>query len=139
MTQPANLFGSCLATLPDQNGVIDLTPDMRMATGVDVLSQSLIRRQTTPRGSVITSPNDCIDIRQMISLEMSPSQVQGLAQRIKTELQKDQRVRSAGVTVTLDTTTGTCTIKENIDSALGPFSLTISLSNGTITQILQGQ
>jgi len=139
MTQPVGPYGSCFATLPDANGVVDLTPDMRAATGRDVLIQSLVRRQTTPRGSVITSPNDCLDIRQMISLEMSSADAQRLASSIRLELLKDQRVLSCGVQITIDTTTGNTTIQENIVAAQGPFTLTLVLSNNTINQIIAGQ
>ncbi len=140
MTQPASLpYGSCLATLPNQNGTIDLTPDMRMATGRDVLSQSLVRRQTTPRGSVLTSPNDCLDIRQLLGAGQSQAQLQALASTIRTELLRDQRVNSAQVTITVDTATGKTTIAEQIQSSLGLFTLTIALTAGSISVITAGQ
>jgi hypothetical protein len=140
MTQPSQIpYGSCLATMPDANGNLDLTPDMQMATGRVVLAQSLIRRQTTPRGSVITSPNDCIDIRQLLSKEMTQTSLQALASLIKTELIKDQRVTSVSVQISVDAL-GNATITENIGTAQGPFSLTLGISaSGAITQITQGQ
>jgi hypothetical protein len=140
MTQPATLFGSCLATLPNAQGQIDLTPDMQVATGFDVLAQSLIRRQTTPRGSCLSSPNDCIDIRAtLLSKGVSQSQLGAIAQIIRTELLKDQRVLSAAVSISLDTTTGTVTIQENLQSAAGPFTLTLTLTQSTVAFIVKGQ
>lgn len=139
MTQPATIFGSCLATLPDVNGIIDFTPDFQMATGIKVLAQSLVRRQTTPHGSVITSPNDCVDIRSMLSKGVSQSQVAAIAQSLRSELLRDQRVLGAQVSIALDTTTGNATITETIQTGAGPFTLTLALTATTISTIVQGQ
>jgi hypothetical protein len=140
VTQPATLpYGSCLATLPNANGTIDLTPDMRMATGRDVLSQSLVRRQTTPRGTVLTSPNDCIDIRQLLSSGQTQAQLAAIASIIRGELLKDQRVNDAPVVITVNTATGATAIAESISSSLGPFSLTLTLTAGAIAAVVSGQ
>jgi hypothetical protein len=140
MTQPAQLpYGSCLATLPNAQGVLDLTPDMRMATGRDVLAQSLIRRQTTPRGSVLVSPNDCLDIRQLLSSGMTLAALQALSSVIRSELLRDRRVNAATVTITFNPQTNVTTIAEQIQSSTGPFTLTLTLSAGTIAAVIAGQ
>lgn len=140
MTQPAQLpWGSCLATLPNAKGQIDLTPDMQMTTGRDVIAQSLIRRQTTPRGSVLTSPNDCIDIRQFLSQGMTLGQLQALSSTIRTELLRDQRVNSAQVQINFDPLTNVTTITENILTSQGPFTLTLTLSAGNVAAVIAGQ
>jgi hypothetical protein len=137
---PLAPFGSCLATLPDTNGRIDVTADFQMATGVNVLAQSLVRRQTTPRGSVIQSPNDCLDIRAMLlSKGISRPDLAAESQAIRSELLRDQRVLGCSVAITLDTTTGNCTIVETINSSLGPFTLTLSLTPSTVSFIVKGQ
>lgn len=138
MTQPIQPWGSCLATLP-QNGVIDLTPDMQVATGRDVLSQSLIRRQTTPRGSVITSPNDCIDIRSYLSKGLTATQLKTLSSTIRQEILRDQRVQAAQVSLTYNAATGATMIQENITSSYGPFTLTLQLTATSINAIVSGQ
>jgi hypothetical protein len=140
VTQPAQLpWGSCLATLPNAQGVLDLTPDMQMATGRDVLAQSIIRRQTTPRGSVLVSPNDCIDIRSMLSQGMTLAQLQSLSDTIRVELLKDQRVNAAQVQINFNPLTNVTTITESIFSSTGPFTLTLTLSANTIAVVIKGQ
>ncbi len=140
MTQPAQLpCGSCLATLPNAQGQIDLTPDMQIATGRQVIAQSLVRRQTTPRGSVLTSPNDCLDIRQMISQGVTQSQLQAYASSLRTELLRDQRVLSANVQISYDPVKNVTTITENVQTSAGPFTLTLALTANTIAAILAGQ
>ncbi len=135
----SGIYGSCLATLPNANGQIDLTPDFQVATGIQVLAQSLIRRQTTPRGSVITSPNDCIDVRQFLSKGVSSQQTAALAQSIRAELLRDQRVLACSVNITLNTATGAMVIAETVQSSVGPFTLTLTLTAGSISAIVQGQ
>lgn len=132
MTQASPPYGQCLATLPNEKGQLDLTPDMQVATGRSVLVQSLIRRQFTPRGTVITSPNDCIDIRQFISQGMTAEQLHILSATIQNELLKDQRVLAVKVQVSMNQSTSVCTITENVQSSAGPFTLTISLPPGPV-------
>jgi hypothetical protein len=126
----ASPFGTDLASLPNPaaNGVIDLDPSMVEATGRVLLAQSLIRRQTTPRGSVIDAPNDCLDVRQFVSAGMTQADLSQLGRQIKKELEKDQRVTSADIAVTYTSSSKTLTLIEGINSAAGPFTLTISTS-----------
>jgi hypothetical protein len=138
VSQPFQPWGSCLATLP-QNGVIDLTPDMQVATGRAVLSQSLIRRQTTPRGSVIQSPNDCIDVRSYLNKGVTQSQLQSISSVIQQEILRDARVNAVQVTVTYTASTGTTVIQEQIVSSYGPFALTLTLTATSFAAVIAGQ
>ena len=116
MTQPAPAFGSTLAMCTNLNGEWDCDPTGRMATGRDVLSQRLINRQTTPLGSVIDSPNDCFDVSDWLSANMTDGQVAQLPGQIHTELLKDQEVQSLTVTVNYNPATSTLILTENIIS-----------------------
>lgn len=139
MTQPILGYGTCLATLPNAQGQLDLTPEMSLATGTDVLAQSLIRRQTTPRGGDVASPNDCLDLRGYLSKGVTQGQLGALSQAIRNELLKDQRVQSVSVGIALDTSTGIMTVTESIGAATGPFTLTLQLTAGSVAFIVQGQ
>ena len=57
-TSSANIYGVCMATTVN-GGSIDIAPGV-LATGNDVLAQSLGRRQMTPQGSDPSAPNDGI-------------------------------------------------------------------------------
>ena len=136
MTQPAPAFGSTLAMCTTLNGEWDCDPTGRMATGRDVLSQRLINRQTTPLGSVIDSPNDCFDVSDWLSANMTDGQVAQLPGQIHTELLKDQEVRSLTVTVNYNPATSTLILTENIISGYGPFSLTITVTPGNVSALV---
>ncbi len=136
MTQSAPAFGSTLAMCTNLNGEWDCDPTGRMATGRDVLSQRLINRQTTPLGSVIDSPNDCFDVSDWLSANMTDGQVAQLPGQIHTELLKDQEVQSLTVTVNYNPATSTLILTENIISGYGPFSLTITVTPGNVSALV---
>lgn len=108
--------------------VLDADPSMRTTTGRALLVQSLLCRQTTPRGSVIDCPNDCIDLRDYVSAGMTPLQITQMFGTIQGELLKDQRVAQATVTGTYSFQTSVLTLNEAIQSAYGPFTMTLNVS-----------
>jgi hypothetical protein len=128
-------YGRDLKTVYDGKGNVDLTPGMVESTGRDVLIESLIRRQTTPRGSVIDAPNDCIDVRDWLSDGLDQTRMQQLQGAIVQQLRRDERVDDASVSVTYDQSRRTLTIVETVIDSDGPFELTLTLSDETITII----
>lgn len=128
-------YGRDLKTVYDGKGNVDLTPGMVESTGRDVLIESLIRRQTTPRGSVIDAPNDCIDVRDWLSDGLDQTRMQQLQSAIVQQLRRDERVEDASVSVTYDQSRRTLTIVETVIDSDGPFELTLTLSDETITII----
>ena len=136
MTQPAPAFGSTLAMNTNLNGEWDCDPTGRMATGRDVLAQRLVSRQLTTLGSVIDCPNDCFDINDWLSANMTDGQVAQLPGQIHTELLKDQEVQSLTVTVNYNPATSTLVLTENIISGYGPFSLTITVTPGNVAALV---
>lgn len=115
------------------NTALDADPSMRTTTGRGLLVQSLLCRQTTPRGSVIDCPNDCIDLRDYVSAGMTATQIVALYGTIQTELLKDQRVVQATVTGEYSFVTAELTINEAIQSSYGPFSLVLVVSSVTVS------
>ena len=138
MTQPGNPWGSALWTGTNAYGQIDIDPTGLMATGIQVLAQRLVLRQTTPLGSVVGCPNDCFDINDWISANLTDAQVAQLPGQIQQELAKDQGVLAVSVSLTYTPQNATLVIVENIQSAAGPFSLTLTVTPGNVA-VLVGQ
>jgi hypothetical protein len=115
------------------NTLLDADPSMRTVTGRALLVQSLLCRQTTPRGSVIDCPNDCINLVDYVSAGMTAAAISQLYGTIQNELRKDQRVFSATVTGSYSFPTATLTLNESIQSGYGPFSLVLAVSSVTVT------
>ena len=134
----SDAFGRDLMTVVDAHGNVDLTPGMLESTGRAVLAQSLVRRQTTPRGSVIDAPNDCFDVRDWLSDGFSDKRISQLRGTIRAELMKDARVLDVKVTVTYDTAAKKLTIREDVESSDGPFSLTLTVTSLTIELLTEG-
>jgi hypothetical protein len=121
---------------PTPNGVftqLDADPSLRTTTGRYLLVQSLLCRQTSPRGSYIDCPNDCIDIRALVGAGMTPAAILQLYASIQSELLKDQRVTTAIVTGSYSYQTAGLTINEAITSAYGPFTMVLNVSSVTVT------
>ena len=70
---------------------------------------------------------------------MTQTEVSQIPGTIRNELLRDQRVRSCTVTATFNQVTNTMTIVENIQSAVGPFTLTLLVSQVSVTAILNSQ
>lgn len=132
----SNPYGQDFA-LVLQNGVLDFLPSMGLATGRQLLIQSLLSRQTTYTGSVLDCPNDCFDVRDWISEGMTPAQLSNLGTYVTNELMKDQRVRSATVKATYNASTSQLFLAESVVSSYGPFSFVLAVTNLTVQMLDQ--
>lgn len=131
-------YGTDLFLVIGSDGSMDVDPTMREVSGLQTLVQSLVMRQFTPTGSVIAAPDDCIDIRQWLSKGMTASDVQQLAATVQAQLLRDPRVKSAQVSGLYNLTTNAITLTENITAGSGPFALVVSVSNLSISVLLNG-
>lgn len=102
--------------------------DFNEVSGIDVLLQRIIRRISTPKGSVVGCPNDCIDVRTYLGAGITNADVQGIQAEIQTQILRDEAVLSCNVTSSYNTTTRALSVAIRGSSALGPFSMTLSVS-----------
>jgi len=146
MTQPgmtitgvntgANPYGTDLAISPNTQGVLDIDSSGRVVSGIQVLAQSIVMRQTTPTRSLLGAPNDCFDLRSWISAGFTQGQIQQLSAYIQTQLLRDQRIISVQVQATYSYETATLTVAEQIQSSNGPFTLTLSVSQVSVSMLV---
>ena len=139
MTQPANPWGNDMALTVGPSGQLDLEPTMRDVTGIQVLVQSLVARQTTATGSVLAVPDDCFDVRDWISKGMTTSEINQLGPQVEAELLKDERVQTVSVTAQFSLQTSTLILTELIRSAFGPFKLVLTLTASSVSYIISSQ
>ena len=135
MTTP-NPYGSDLLVTTTSGGVIDIDPGGILVEGIGVFAQSLFMRQTTPLGSLLNAPNDCIDVRSWVSRGMTIAQLQQLQSIVKGQILRDQRAIAAQVGATFNFGTANLTLTEQIQSTLGPFTLTLSVSQVTAAYLV---
>jgi hypothetical protein len=137
----SNPYGTDIGIFPNAaaNGAYDVDLGMSEVTGRTLLVQRLIKRQTTPLGSVVDSPNDCMDVRGWVSSDVTQLQLQALAAGLKTELLKEEAVTNVIVMFAYNAATKTLTITENFTSGYGPFTLTLNVSQLTLTILLANE
>lgn len=107
--------------------VTDIAGDNRSVSGFRVVAEAIARRWITPRGRLIGFPDYGYDVTQHINDDMSPRDISALASALQAEAVKDQRVASCIVSIAIDND-GLMTIDAEVDTAQGPFSLTIAAS-----------
>jgi hypothetical protein len=131
MTQPTNLpdFGTTLSC------IFDLDPMGAMVTGLTTLSQALIRRITTPRGRLLYDPNYGYDIQSELNDDVTQLQVGQIGLNMDQEFLKDQRVFASKTTVVLSAL-GELDTNSQIQSAVGPFSLVLNVSQVGVSVVL---
>jgi hypothetical protein len=135
MTNP---YGSDLWLSIASDGSADIDPTCREVSGIGVLVQSAIMRQITPTGSLIGAPDDCTDLRALISRGMKGSDIQQVIATVRGQLLRDQRITSAVITGNFNPATATLTMVEAIESGAGPFTLTIEVGQLTLALYLNG-
>jgi phage baseplate assembly protein W len=134
----SNIYGTDLWVGFNAAGQLDIDATCRETSGIQVLAQSLVMRQLTPLGSVIGAPNECIDLRTMISKSMTLVQIQQVASTVKGQLLRDPRVQLVTVTSSFSLASSVLTLQENVLSGLGPFTLTLAVSALTAAALLNG-
>lgn len=110
--------------------ITDVTMPAVMVSGFRVIAEAIVRRWSTPNGGLVDDPNYGTDLTDAVSDDMTITDISQLAQQAGAEAEKDERVLSADVTITLNA--GTLLIVGNIDTAKGPFQLVASVNTVTV-------
>ena len=116
-------FGTCWGT---PNGQALAMPAY-MASGNLVVAEAVLRRWTTGRGELIDDPNYGWNVMDLVNDDLGPTDIGYAQQQMAAEAQKDERVRSATVAITL-TVAGLLMIVATIVTALGPFRLVVAVT-----------
>jgi hypothetical protein len=102
-----------------------------------VIGQRLARRLQTPRGGLAAvgdDPNFGWDVRQYTNGRLSAGELAKAQQQISAECTKDEEVSAADVAITF-VNGGALTITIRLTSAVGPFSLTLNVSQLTVAAV----
>lgn len=104
----------------------DLDPYFRPLSGPRVVAEAVVRRWTTPTGSLFFDPSFGLDVRELASAAMTAPALFALAARLAAQAEEDERVQSALVDVQFDAGTRALTIRAEIRTAQGPFTLVVT-------------
>lgn len=133
-TAPAAVnFGTCWGTPLGQT----LSTPSYMATGQQAVAEAILRRWSARPGQFIIDPNAGYCLLDLLGQSMTPSDVANAQQQSAAEALKDQRVKSSVVTIAL-LANGALRVSGAFATALGPFSLVVSVSQASGIVVTQG-
>jgi hypothetical protein len=115
-------FGTCWSC------VSDLSSPAVMVSGNQVVAEAILRRWGTSPGELIDDPDYGFNLSDLISDDLGPADIALAQQQAGAEAEKDERVLSATVTLTLNNATGVLTVNALVVTSLGPFTLVASVS-----------
>jgi|GEM_PF-2280677 len=122
---------------------LDFTSDIglrwNLASGRRNLANALIRRLSTPRGSLDWDLNYGFDIRDALNEGMTDVEISGLSGSITDECEKDERVEKVDVNSNFNFGTNTLSIPITITDSDGPFDLILLVTNTTVELLNQNQ
>jgi hypothetical protein len=109
----------------------------RLVSGQANLAMAIVRRLSTPRGSLYYAPSYGFSLLDALNGSFTRAQRSQLQGAIVTEVEKDQRVASCVCDVTFGQ--DTLTVSLVIQSALGPFDLVLGVDGLTVEILNAGQ
>jgi hypothetical protein len=124
-------FGTCWGTPLGQ----DISTPSYMAKGNQCVAEAILRRWTTPRGALIDDPNYGFSVIDLVSDDLSKRDIAYAQQQLAQEAEKDERVRSASVVLSLSVA-GLLSLDAAIATANGPFRLVLQVSAVTPLTLL---
>lgn len=130
MTNSLN-FGTCWGTPSGQ----DVSTPAYWASGFQVVGEAVARRWTTSPGQVIDDPDYGYNLNDLISDDLTPTDISYAQQKATVEALKDERVLTASVTINLSVA-GQLTVTAFIGTAAGPFKLVLTISQVNPTILL---
>jgi hypothetical protein len=117
----------------DLGGVLDVESTLVLRMDRQALSEALLRRLTTPRGSLFYDFDYGFDLRQFLS---APAPQPGyLEMQVRTEVEKDERVE--GVDVQSSFVGETLTVQLTVTDGDGPFNLTLEVTQLTVEFLVE--
>lgn len=107
-------------------GCLDLDPAFASIAGTDAVLQAAVRGLSTAQGSLPDAPEWGYDLRAHLNdHETSPRLI---ASAVETQVLRDERVRRASATVTVDAATGALAVSLVLVLAEGTFRLVLAVT-----------
>jgi hypothetical protein len=103
-----------------------------MASGFRCVAEAIVRRWSTPRGGLLDDADYGYDLTDRVGDDLDKADLTQMAHLAKSEAEKDERVQTCDVTLTL-AVDGTLAVVGKVTTAAGPFNLVASVSAVTVT------
>ncbi len=103
-----------------------------LARGLKNLSNRLLRRFTTGTGTLAWAPDDGLDVRTFLSLEVTRANVELIQAKVAQQAERDEGILSARCEARFDGA-GTLTLALSMQTADGPFRLVLAATSLTVS------
>ncbi len=114
----------------------DLTFSRTEVTGETMMAQAMLRRFTTPRGTLINSPDYGYDLRQFVKATTPAESI--INGNVENEALKDERVADVTVQTLFNEEAERLEVTIVGFGSEGPFDLTIGISEVTVELLRTG-
>jgi hypothetical protein len=115
----------------DIDGIFDTGTMLTLASGLKNLGNALCRRLITPRGALFYDPEYGYDVRSFLNKGFTPDQLAAVQDQIAAEVEKDDRIQDATVTVVTDISAMSMQITIVAEISEGPYAFIISVDRVT--------
>lgn len=125
------------ALASDIGGVTSIDYALSTVTGRQALAEAILRRLITRRGGLFYAPSYGYAVVELIGSSVSASEIE---QRVVEQCLLEEEVEDATCTATFTDVGGSRSVAIDIQvtDAQGPFALTLTASELTITALLDG-
>lgn len=110
-----------------------LDATFQLVTGARVVSEAIVRRLTTKRGTLFYAPDYGSDVRDLLLAKMDQRRLDAARATIKAEVLKDERVESATVSLSFNPREERLSIRVEGAIAEGPFAFTLDATLGSVS------
>ena len=115
------LFGSDVSVFPE------LDPAFAPMTDARVIGEALLKRFTTPRGSLPFHPSYGEDVRAWLNEGLTSADLHRLKSALEAQAEQEERIASCDVTLSVNAQAQQLTIGVFAVTGLGPFRFTITV------------
>lgn len=114
-------------------GILDVDADLSFGDGNLALAHDLCRRLVTEPGGLLDDPAYGYGLQLLLS---SPVDALSVQRKVASQCLQDERVEDVQVDVTQNLATQTIVVEIAVETAEGPFALTMTISQLTIEVLL---
>ena len=122
-------FGIDLSSSPDL--------DFGLVTGRRALAEALLRRLSTPRGSLVSDLDYGFDLRLLMNEALGADDLARVQMAMEAELEKDERVGSVSSRLDFDAQRERARVTVAVATAGGPFQFVLGVDRVSV-ELLKG-
>lgn len=116
----------------DIDCITDVNTAWNLVGGNANIGRAIVRRLTTPRGSLVYDAHYGLDIRDYLKAGMTDGQISRIRSDVESEVLKDPRIQGATARVEPNVRSGSMKITLSLDLATGPFELLLGVDALTV-------